>query len=61
MLTINPAEMSYPESNVKGDVFYRYANNAEVMLSLGHDEVIAKRVLPIYEFGRTVSFLKPAR
>lgn len=61
MLTINPAEMSYPQSNAKGDVYYRYANNAEVTLSLGHDEIITKCVLPIYEFGRTVSFLKPAR
>ena len=60
LVTINPTEMSYPESDVKGTVQYRYANNAELTLSLGHD-VISKRVLPIYEFGRTVSLLKPAR
>ena len=60
LLTINPTEMSYPESDAKGTVQYRYANNAELTLSLGHD-VISKRVLPIYEFGRTVSLLKPAR
>lgn len=61
MLVIEPSEMSYPESDIKGNVFYRYANNANVTLSLGYDEVIAKRVLPIYEFGRTVSFVKPTR
>ena len=61
MLVINPTEMSYPESDVKGNVFYRYANNADVTLRLGFDEVIVERVLPIYEFGRTVSFVKPAR
>ncbi len=61
MLVINPTEMSYPESDVKGNLFYRYANNADVTLCLGYDEVMAKRVLPIYEFGRTVSFVKPAR
>lgn len=60
LITINPAEMSYPDSNAKGKVQYRYANNAEVSLSLGH-EIIAKRVLPIYEFGRTVTFLAPAK
>lgn len=61
MLVINPTEMSYPESDVKGNLFYRYANNADVTLCLGYDEVMAKRVLPVYEFGRTVSFVKPAR
>ncbi|MBR4952347.1 MAG: DUF4831 family protein [Alistipes sp.] len=61
MLVINPVEMSYPESDVKGNVFYRYANNADVTLCLGSSEVIVERVLPIYEFGRTVSFVKPAR
>jgi hypothetical protein len=61
MLVIDPTEMSYPESNVKGNVFYRYANNADVTLRLGFEEVIVERVLPIYEFGRTVSFVKPAR
>lgn len=61
MLVIEPSEMSYPESDIKGNVFYRYANNANVTLSLGYDEVIAKRVLPVYEFGRTVSFVKPTR
>lgn len=60
LVTINPSEMSYPESNAKGKVEYRYANNAEVTLSLGHD-VVSKRVLPIYEFGRTVTFLAPSK
>lgn len=60
LVTINPTEMSYPESDVKGKVVYRYANNSEVTMSLGHD-VISKRVLPIYEFGRTVTFLAPSK
>lgn len=60
LLTINPTEMSYPESNAKGKVTYRYANNAEVTLSLGHD-IISKRTLPIYEFGRTVTIVAPAK
>lgn len=60
LLTINPTEMSYPENDAKGTVQYRYANNAEVTLSLGH-VVISERVLPIYEFGRTVTLLNPTR
>ena len=60
LLTINPTEMSYPESNPKGKVTYRYANNSEVTISLGH-EVIAKRTLPIYELGKTVTILAPAK
>jgi hypothetical protein len=60
LLTINPTEMSYPESNIKGKVTYRYANNAEITLSLGQD-IISKRTLPIYEFGRTVTLLAPTK
>lgn len=60
LLTINPTDMSYPENDAKGTVQYRYANNAEVTLSIGH-VVISKRVLPIYEFGRTVTLLNPTR
>ena len=60
LLTINPTEMSYPESNIKGKVTYRYANNAEVTLSLGHD-IISNRTLPVYEFGKTVTILAPAK
>jgi hypothetical protein len=60
LLTINPTEMSYPESNIKGKVTYRYANNAEITLSLGQD-IISKRTLPIYEFGRTVTILAPTK
>jgi hypothetical protein len=68
LLTITPTEMQYPDSyvSVKGKdkgvemVQFRYANNAEVTLSLGH-VVISERVLPIYEFGRTVTLLNPTR
>ena len=60
LLTINPTKMSYPESNIKGKVTYRYANNAEVTLSLGHD-IISNRTLPVYEFGKTVTILAPAK
>lgn len=60
LLTINPTQMSYPESNPKGKVTYRYANNADVTLSLGQD-IILKRTLPIYEFGRTVTIVAPAK
>ena len=60
LLTINPTKMSYPESNIKGKVTYRYANNAEVTLSLGHD-IISNRTLPVDEFGKTVTILAPAK
>ena len=60
LLTINPVEMSYPESNIKGKVTYRYANNSEIILSSGQ-EIISKCTLPIYEFGRTVTFVAPAK
>ena len=60
LLTINPVDMSYPESNVKGKVTYRYANNSDVTLSLSN-EVLAKSTLPVYEFGRTVTFVAPTK
>ena len=52
--------MTYPASDVKGVVAYRYANNAEVLVSLGQ-EVLVRRILPIYEFGQTVMYLQPTR
>lgn len=55
MVNIVPSNVEYPESNVKGKVHYRFANNATVVVSLGQ-EVLTSRVLPIYEFGQTVVF-----
>lgn len=59
MVTINPSEMKYPESNIKGTVAYRYANNATVSVSYAQQR-LASRVLPIFEFGETVTYLKPS-
>lgn len=59
MVTINPSEMKYPESNIKGTVAYRYANNATVSVSYAQQR-FASRVLPIFEFGETVMYLKPS-
>jgi hypothetical protein len=58
MVSITPSEMSYPASNPKGTVAYRYANNANVVVSFAQ-EVLARRVLPIFEFGETVYFVMP--
>uniref|UniRef100_UPI004055D6E8 DUF4831 family protein n=1 Tax=Alistipes sp. TaxID=1872444 RepID=UPI004055D6E8 len=58
MLSILPSECEYPAGDAKGVVAYRYANNAEVSLTLGQ-ELITRRVLPIYEFGKTVMYLLP--
>lgn len=55
MLAITPSEMSYPEGLEKGAVSYRYANNAEVVVTL-QQEALTSTVLPIYEFGKTVLF-----
>lgn len=55
MATIYPSEMEYPQSNDKGKVMYRYANNATVIISLGQ-QVLTSRVLPIYEFGKTICY-----
>ena len=60
LLVINPSEMTYPAGDIKGVVAYRYANNAEVLVSLGQ-EVLVRRILPIYEFGQTVMYLQPTR
>lgn len=59
MVTINPSEMKYPESNIKGTVAYRYANNATVSVSYAQQR-LASRVLPIFEFGETVMYLRPS-
>lgn len=58
MVTIVPKACSYPASDEKGTVAYRYANNAEVSVMLGQ-EVLTRRTLPIYEFGATVMFANP--
>ena len=58
MVSVTPSEMSYPASNPKGTVAYRYANNANVVVSFAQ-EVFARRVLPIFEFGETVYFVMP--
>ena len=58
MVSVTPSEMSYPASNPKGTVAYRYANNATVVVSFAQ-EVLARRVLPIFEFGETVYFTMP--
>ena len=58
MVSVTPSVMSYPVSNPKGTVAYRYANNANVTVSFAQ-EVLARRVLPIFEFGETVYFVMP--
>lgn len=58
MVAITPSDMKYPVSNPKGSVAYRYANNATVVVSLAQ-EVLATRVLPIYEFGETIYYAMP--
>jgi hypothetical protein len=50
--------MNYPQSDVKGTVAYRYANNSDVAVAYGN-EILSRRILPIYEFGATVMFLQP--
>ena len=54
MVTIQPSEMEYPASNPKGKATYRYANNAAVVVTLGQ-QLLMSRVLPIYEYGATVT------
>ena len=58
LVTITPSQMNYPQSDVKGTVAYRYANNSDVAVAYGN-EILARRILPVYEFGATVMFLQP--
>ena len=58
MVSITPSEMTYPTSDIKGTVAYRYANNATVVVSHAQNK-LANRVLPIFEFGETVYFVMP--
>ena len=57
-LNITPSDMTYPANEEKGVVAIRYANNAEVSVSLGN-RVLCSRVMPVYEFGQTVMIVKP--
>ncbi|MBO7189996.1 MAG: DUF4831 family protein [Alistipes sp.] len=57
-LNIRPTAMEYPASEEKGTVAIRYANNAEITLCLGN-EVLCRRVMPVYELGETVMIVKP--
>ena len=58
MVTITPSDMSYPAGDAKGQVAYRYANNATVVVSYACVP-LTKRVLPIYEFGKTIYYTMP--
>lgn len=58
MVSITPSDMSYPVGDAKGQVAMRYANNATVVVSYA-SEPLAKRVLPIFEFGATVYYAMP--
>ena len=60
LVTIRPSQMNYPAGDPKGKIAYRYANNANVMLSLGGNP-LTERVLPIYECGCTVLFPSPVK
>ena len=60
MVVITPSNMEYPQSDIKGTVAYRYANNCEVVVNYGHEQ-LARRILPIYEFGATVIYLNPQK
>ena len=55
LLSIQPSNMEYPTGDEKGRVEYRYANNASVGVTIGQQKY-AERVLPIYEFGKTVKY-----
>lgn len=57
-LNIRPSEMEYPANEEKATIAIRYANNAEVSVSLG-GRVLCSRVMPVYEFGETVMIVKP--
>lgn len=58
VMNITPSEMNYPEGAKRGGIVYRYANNATVTIALA-DDMLCRRVLPIFEFGRTVYYKKP--
>ena len=58
VVNITPSEMNYPEGEKRGNIVYRYANNATVTVALSGD-MLCRRVLPIYEFGRSVYYKKP--
>lgn len=58
MVSITPSDMSYPAGDAKGQVAYRYANNATVVVSYA-SVPLTKRVLPIYEFGKTIYYTMP--
>ena len=58
MVSVTPSEMNYPASNPKGTVAYRYAIYAKVVVSFAQ-EVLARRVVPIFEFGETVYYVMP--
>lgn len=60
MVVIKPSNMEYPQSDIKGTVAYRYANNCTVMVTYGQQQLVS-RILPIYEFGATVMYLNPQK
>lgn len=59
LVAITPSDMTYPAGDEKGRVAYRYANNATVVVSYAQQK-LASRVLPIFEFGKTVYYAAPS-
>lgn len=60
LLQIAPSQMQYPQSNPKGRLTYRYANRAQCSLSLGQQS-LCSAVLPLFEFGRTITVAAPEK
>lgn len=60
LLQITPGDTAYPASDPRGRATYRYANNAQCTLLFGQ-RTLFNTVLPLFEFGRTITVTVPVK
>ncbi|MDE6139723.1 MAG: DUF4831 family protein [Alistipes sp.] len=60
LLQITPGATVYPQSDPRGKVNYRYANDAQCTV-LFSQQSLCNTILPIFEFGRTITVVAPVK
>lgn len=60
LLQITPGTTAYPASDPRGRVTYRYADDAQCSV-LYSQQVLCNTILPLFEFGRTITVVAPVK
>lgn len=60
LLQITPGTTAYPQSDPRGRVTYRYANDAQCSIVFGQESLYST-ILPLFEFGQTITVVSPVK